>query len=634
MEPLTTTALAASSALLSYLYLDARLNIHQDLRWILGRRKIRAAYAQAAKTNSVSPYNFILANTASTPTDEAIWARSPSPGVLPHESYTWIQLLERSNHWAHYFLSQGVKPKDLVAFFMLNSADFVFAWIGLWAIGAAPAMINYHLSGDALIHCLKISGATLVLMDGDEKALGRMEEVKQRFLDEGVSFVRLGEVLNDVRGLSTENPPEQLRKGVTAIDPMALFYTSGTTGMPKGCALPMIAAFAHGYGTKAETNPVEGKGQRYYVCMPYYHGTGGINALAQLLCGNTLCIAPRFSVSNFWPDIVASRATWFVYVGETLRYLLAAPPSPLDRQHNVRSIYGNGLRPDVWDRFKERFGIIQIFEFFNSSEGMLSLDNPSKNSFTAHAVGHHGFLQRWKYHDYYVPVAVDTETGEIARDPKTGWAYRMPYDVGGEILVRVPFERTFPGYWKDPEASEKKFVRDVFEKGDCFYRTGDALRRDSEGRWFFLDRLGDTFRWKGENVSTAEVSEVLGRYPGVLDANVYGIQLPGHDGKAGAAAIYIDPALKEAFDHQDLLRHARTHLPRYAVPLFLRHVEAPSSTHNNKQNKLPLKQEGVHPDKVAPSDKVFWIEKHGKGTTYIPFTREDWNDLHVGKAKL
>jgi acyl-CoA synthetase (AMP-forming)/AMP-acid ligase II len=177
-----------------------------------------------------------------------------------------------------------------------------------------------------------------------------------------------------------------------------------------------------------------------------------------------------------------------VYVGETLRYLLAAPPSPLDRQHHVHTIFGNGLRPDVWQRFRDRFGITQVFEFFNSTEGMLALDNASRNDFTAHAVGHHGFLQRWKYHKYYVPVAVDAETGEIIRDPETGFARRMPYEVGGEILVRLPFERRFAGYWGDPESTEKKIVRDVFRKGDCYYRTGDALRRDSEGRWFFLDR--------------------------------------------------------------------------------------------------------------------------------------------------
>lgn len=204
--------------------------------------------------------------------------------------------------------------------------------------------------------------------------------------------------------------------------------------------------------------------------------------------GNTVCLAPKFSVSNFWRDICDSRATWFVYVGETLRYLLAAPLSPLDRQHNVHSIFGNGLRPDVWRRFCDRFGIVQVYEFFNSSEGMVAFYNLSRNDFTAHAVGHHGFLNRWKYHSSYVPVAVDTETGDILRDSKTGFARRVPYDVGGEILVRIPFERPFPGYWGDPDATEKKFVRDVFKKGDCYYRGGDALRRDSHGRWFFLDR--------------------------------------------------------------------------------------------------------------------------------------------------
>lgn len=221
----------------------------------------------------------------------------------------------------------------------------------------------------------------------------------------------------------------------------------------------------------------------------------GSDESPELIAGNTVCVAPKFSVSNFWRDIRDSRATWFVYVGETLRYLLAAPPSPLDRQHRVHSIFGNGLRPDVWKRFRDRFGIVMVFEFFNSTEGMLALANPSLNDYTAHAVGHHGFLQRWKYHRYYVPVAVDAETGEITRDPKTGFACRMPYEVGGEILVKLPSEKGFPGYWGDPEATKKKLVRDVFQKGDCYYRTGDALRRDSEGRWFFLDRCCHPAVW-------------------------------------------------------------------------------------------------------------------------------------------
>lgn len=204
--------------------------------------------------------------------------------------------------------------------------------------------------------------------------------------------------------------------------------------------------------------------------------------------GVTICVAPKVSVSGFWDDIRDSRATWFVYVGETLRYLLAAPPSPRDKEHNVHSIHGNGLRPDVWVRFRERFGITRIFELFNSTEGMVSLENKSRGDFSATAVGHHGAILRRHYYNMYVPVAVDTETGDLIRNPKTGFAMRVPYTVGGEILVSIPGERDFIGYFNNPEATDKKYVRDVFRKGDCYYRSGDALKRDPDGRWFFTDR--------------------------------------------------------------------------------------------------------------------------------------------------
>jgi acyl-CoA synthetase (AMP-forming)/AMP-acid ligase II len=176
-------------------------------------------------------------------------------------------------------------------------------------------------------------------------------------------------------------------------------------------------------------------------------------------------------------------------VGETLRYLLAAPPSPRDKDHNVHSIYGNGLRPDVWKPFRDRFGITKIFEFFNSTEGMVKLDNPARGDFHAHSVGHHGLLLRKEYHNILVPVAIDPESGDILKDPKTGFAKRVPYEVGGEILVAQPSSyASFPGYHGNKEATDKMFITDVFKKGDRYYRSGDSLRRDSEGRWFFLDR--------------------------------------------------------------------------------------------------------------------------------------------------
>jgi len=202
----------------------------------------------------------------------------------------------------------------------------------------------------------------------------------------------------------------------------------------------------------------------------------------------TVCIGRKFSVSRFWDDIRDSKATWFVYVGETLRYLVAAPPSPRDRDHRVHTAYGNGLRPDVWFKFKERFGIDTIFEMFAMTEGVFFLTNPCRGAFTACSVGHHGAVMRRRYGEEYVPVAIDADTGDIYRDAKTGFARRVPYEAGGEVLVKVPGERAFPGYWKNEKATEKKYLRDVFEAGDCYFRTGDALRRDRDGRWFFMDR--------------------------------------------------------------------------------------------------------------------------------------------------
>ncbi|KAK8120685.1 AMP-binding enzyme [Apiospora kogelbergensis] len=605
-------ALAASVAATTagLAYLDAKYHVRQDWKIISGKKKASKLLEQAIKDKRVSQWYAFEKHAQLKPNDECIWWR---PG-----SYTWAESYYRSCQFAQYFLAQGVKPGDLVALFMANSPDFLFAWLGLFAIGAAPAMINHNLSKAALLHCLGIAESPLIVADGRPELLARIDEVQEELAAKGVKVVKLAEARPEINALRGERPGDELRDNVGPGSPFGLFYTryswssipkherrrhtnegSGTTGMPKACIIPGAAGFFHSVST-----------------------------------GVTLCLAPKFSASRFWDDIRDSKATWFVYVGETVRYLLAAPPSPRDKSHNVHSIYGNGLRPDVWKPFRDRFGIEKIFEFFNSTEGMLSLDNPARGDYRAHSVGHHGLLLRNRYHNTYIPVAIDPDTGDIAKDPKTGFASRVPYEAGGEILVAQPspYAPPFVGYHGNKDASEKKFVTDVFKKGDRFYRTGDALRRDNDGRWFFMDRLGDTFRWKGENVSTAEVSEVLGRHPGVLEATVYGVGLPGHDGKAGMAAIYIDPATK-SFDYDELLKHARTHLPKYAVPIFVRRIKERSATHNNKQNKVPLKNEGIDPSKVK-GDPLFWISEQGKGNSYAPFTEKEWDELNAGKAKL
>ncbi|KXH55567.1 AMP-binding enzyme [Colletotrichum salicis] len=580
----------------------------------------------SVKNSRVSPYYFFEEAVQKHPYDEAIWTRSGS--------VSWKLTYDRANQYAQMFLSQGVRPGDFVAILMQNSPDFAFAWVGLLAIGAAPAMINHNLVGKALLGCIEISTAKLVVVDGSPEIAAKYNDVQTELDLKGVKVINIGEERERIYQMDPIRPRDELRKKLTPADAMAMFYTSGTTGLPKAVIMPAAAAGSLALSNDLGLHPTNGGNERCYICMPYYHGTGGITMISQILSGSTVCMAPKFSVSNFWQDVRDSHATWFVYVGETLRYLLASPPSPRDKDHNIHAVFGNGCRPDVWKRFQERFGIDTICEFYNSTEGALGLRNLSRGDFFANALGHHGLLLRLKYRNMVVPVEIDAETGNIKRDPKTGLALRASYEVGGEILVEHPGERAFPGYFNNEDATNKKFVRDILKKGDCFYRTGDSLRRDTEGRWFFLDRLGDTYRWKGENVSTAEVSEVLGSYPGVNEAVVYGVQLPGHDGKAGAAALDIAADQKGSFNYADFLSFARSKLPRYAVPVFIRLLNEGTATHNNKQNKVPLKNEGVDPSKIQGGDQLLWIEKHGKGNTYVLFTQDDWNNLGMGKAKL
>ncbi|QSZ36580.1 hypothetical protein DSL72_006460 [Monilinia vaccinii-corymbosi] len=614
---LATAVAAGTSA--AAMYLDGKYSIVHDLQGKLKMRRARKRYDEAEKNRRLCLYYLFEDRVKAHPNAECLWSREGC--------YTWAESYDRVHQYGQWYLTQGVKPGDLVAFYLQNSPNLLLAWLGLWSIGAAPAMINHNLAGNALLHCIKVPKVNLILVDDDLELRSRIEAEQATLEGElGIKITVMdSSTLSEIHNLKAERPEDFYREGVNGKSPMGLLYTSGTTGLPKGC----ICEVGRFYLTSASR--VVGKSlikddDRWYNCMPLYHGTGGLTAILNLTNGVTNCIGKKFSTSKFWGDIRDSRATWFTYVGETARYLLAAPPSPQDKDHCVRVMYGNGMRPDVWKKFTERFGVPEVIEFFNSTEGLLALSNHSRGDYLAHCVGHHGLISRWQFHDVYVPVRVDEVSGDIARDPKTGFAIREPYEKGGEIIVAIPDTSAFSGYFDNPEVTSKKYARDVFKKGDLYYRSGDSLRRDNEGRWYFLDRLGDTFRWKGENVSTAEVAEVLGKYEGVMEAIVYGVQLPSHDGRAGCAAVFIDPNIQN-FDFAGLLRHTRKHLPKYAVPIFLRIVKEMTPIHNNKQNKAPLREQGIEHDKVKSDDKLLWIEEKGKGNTYVEFHRDHWTDL-------
>lgn len=354
--------------------------------------------------------------------------------------------------------------------------------------------------------------------------------------------------------------------------------------------------------------------------------------------GFSICIGHKFSTKTFWQDVRASNATAIQYVGETCRYLLSAKPQidsstgeNFDRKNNVRIAFGNGLRPDVWDRFKERFGIATIAEFYAATEGTSATFNLSNNDFSRGAIGRNGTLAGLVFGRSLAIVELDWETEAPWRNPKTGLCKKAVRGEPGELLYKLDpanISAKFQGYFNNQGATDSKIMRDVLVKGDAYFRTGDVVSWDSEGRTYFSDRIGDTFRWKSENVSTNEVSESLGNHPSVQEANVYGVELPHHDGRAGCVAIVLS---EEPSDRvlASLAEHATKDLPRFAVPLFIRIAKEMQATGTNKQQKHILRLQGVDPSRTE-GDELYWL----KNGMYVKFGKSDWEALKGGKVKL
>lgn len=327
------------------------------------------------------------------------------------------------------------------------------------------------------------------------------------------------------------------------------------------------------------------------------------------------------------------------YVGETCRYLLAVPPqldpktgANLDKANNVRIAFGNGLRPDVWERFKTRFGIETIAEFYGATEGVSATWNLSSNTFSSGAIGRNGSLSSLILSKMIALVEVDWTTEAPLRTAPHNFCKRVKTGEPGELLFKVDpkdIYTKFQGYFNNEAANQTKILRDVLVTGDAYVRSGDVLKWDSEGRWWFCDRIGDTFRWKSENVSTAEVSEVLGTHPSILEANVYGIEIPHHDGRAGCAAVLFKDDVVDEGVLEGVAKHALRGLPKYSVPAFLRVVTAHKTTGTNKQQKAVLRGEGVDPERVG-GERVFWL----RGGRYVVFEGRDWEELRGGRDRL
>ncbi|KAK4241182.1 hypothetical protein C8A03DRAFT_30663 [Achaetomium macrosporum] len=560
-------------------------------------------------------------------------------------TYTYVQAYDTVLRYSTWLKEQrGVQKGEMIGLDFQNTDTLVFLLMALWALGAVPALINYNLTGKPLAHCVKKATARLVLVDPViAKNVG--DDVRSELSQ--VTFETVTPEL-ERQMLSHEpvRPPDDVRNDESHAMGI-LIYTSGTTGLPKAAIVSWAKIAVVGGFTSRWIGTT--KGDVFYTAMPLYHTTAMLLGFGHALsAGATFAMSRKFSTSSFWDDVRKHDANIIQYVGETCRYLLSAPPrihpvsgENLDRKHNVRVAFGNGLRPDVWNRFKERFGIETIAEFYGATEGSFATWNLSRNEYSMGAIGRSGALYNLLLGRSLAVVEVDHETELPYRDPKTGFCRRVARGEPGELLFRLPpndVGSRFQGYYGDKDATSKKIMRHVFKKGDAWFRTGDVVRWDKENRVYFTDRIGDTFRWKSENVSTAEVAQLVGLHPAVQEANVYGVQLPHHEGRAGCAAVVFKPSAVAAESGspssqtlKSLAQHVRAALPKYALPLFLRVVRpgAIQTTGTNKQQKTILRSEGVEPSKTG-ADGVFWL----KGDSYVKFKPEDWKALQVGKVKL
>ena len=504
------------------------------------------------------------------------------------EGLTHGALAARVNQIARWALAREIGADGPVALLMPNCPAYVALWLGLTRAGRTVALLNNNLTGEALRHCITAAGARDLIADpaGLAGAAPRLWDPQ----DEAIA----AQSPLPLSGAECPFPRPS--------DVALLVYTSGTTGLPKAAKIThaRILEWSLWFAGMMDATPED----RLYDCLPLYHSTGGIVAIgAMLVSGGSVLIAPRFSASRFWDDVTDGGCTIFQYIGELCRYLTATPPHPRERAHKLRLACGNGLQGGVWESFQDRFAIPRILEFYAATEGNVSLYN---------CEGKPGAIGRIPpFLTARFPAAVircDPETGIPVRGAD-GFCEACGADEPGEAIGRIDPDpvRQFDGY-TDAAASAKKILRGVFADGDAWFRTGDLMRRDTAGFWYFVDRLGDTFRWKGENVSTTEVAALLRGCDGVRDAVVYGVAVPGHEGRAGMTAL----TMADGFCWSVFHAHVQMVLPDYARPVFVRVCPALDVTGTFKLTKGGLLTEGF-----AGSADPVWLLDRAAGC-YVP----------------
>jgi fatty-acyl-CoA synthase len=527
--------------------------------------------------------------------EELAEAHGDAPALLSAgEDLTYRALARRANAYARWALDTGVAPGETVALMMPNRPEYLAIWQGLSSVGVVVALINTQLRGPSLAHCVSIAGATHAIVAAEfyEEFCATIAHAEKqlKIWSHGASsgVVEHERIDRAIGGFSGERLTPLERRAVTIKHRALLIYTSGTTGLPKAAYVShrRLLQWSFWFAGLMNTGPED----RMYDCLPLYHSIGGVVATGSLLVrGGSVLIRDKFSAQRFWDDIVDGGCTLFQYIGELCRYLVNAPENPRQRAHRLRLCCGNGLRADVWEKFQNKFAIPRILEFYAATEGNFSLYNVEGK------VGAIGRVPSYLSHRFPLAlVKYDAESGEAVRD-KNGFCVRCAKNESGEAIGLIsngPADAggEFEGY-TDATASDQKILRGVFAPGDAWYRTGDLMRMDDSGFYYFVDRIGDTFRWKGENVSTSEVAAAIAAFPGVKEVNVYAVRVPRTEGAAGMAALVVEDQL----DLHAFRRHVIKALPPYARPPFLRLTERLAATSTFKQTKADLQRQGFDP---------------------------------------
>ena len=575
---------------------------------------VRAIKASRKATDNDSMPRCFESTAASYPGNIAIYYED--------QKFTYLEFNRKANQIAHYLQSEGISKGDVVGLYMQDRPEFLISLVAIAKTGAATALINTAQTGNVLIHSLNLVDAKTCIV-GEElvapflEVQGDLNMAKNRVYSVADSDVMtkpgkdikgFTNLYKECRGLPDSNLA--VTNTIKREDHFVYIYTSGTTGMPKA-TITDHNRYASAF---AMVNVVMNLNQNdiYYLPLPLFHATGLVPCWGSTLAvGAAVVIRRRFSASEFWDDIEKYQATIFGYVGELCRYLLNQPKKPTDNQHTLKKMFGNGLRPGIWKEFKERFQVPNIIEFYGASEGNTAFMNFLNMDNTV-GIGKATL------------VRYDKEAEQVVRDAN-GHLIKVELGEPGLLIGEITPKTPFVGYTQK-DKTESAIMRDVFKKGDAWFDTGDMLRGIGCAHYQFVDRLGDTFRWKGENVSTTQVENVIATLPDVAGCAVYGAEIPNTNGKAGMATI--TPQENTELDFEKLLSCLKSELPPYAIPVFLRIKTEIDVTGTFKYKKADLKKEGYDTKMVTeklyvliPGEKSYQlltqeIEKGVKEGTY------------------